>query len=145
MEPSEKSNSVPKLFFCCCVQILQARPRPAIFRQQALVDDLVDIGAGQLHAVVEAGLDLGEVVALLLSISPRTVLHVFLRRDDDPGPTAALGGQAFGDGLQVGHQLDVVGDVLADLIDEEVQSEIRALASGCKSLTCSAKSSMETL
>lgn len=41
--------------------------------------------------------------------------------------TLALGGQAFRDRLQVGHQLGVVGDVLADFIDEEVEPEIGRL------------------
>ena len=51
-------------------------------------------------------------------------VHVLLRRDDDPGAAAAFGGQAFGNGLQIGHQLHVVGDVLPDLIDKEIQAEI---------------------
>jgi hypothetical protein len=35
----------------------------------------------------------------------------------------ALGGQTLGDGLQVGHELGVISDVLANLINEEVEAE----------------------
>jgi hypothetical protein len=112
--------------------------------QQALLDDLGHVGAGELHPVGKAGLDLGEVVALLLAHLAEDRVHVLLGGDDDPCAAIALGGQAFGDRLQVGHELGVVGDVLADLIDEEVEAEVRRLPSS-HALTWFAKSSMETL
>ena len=99
-----------------------------VLQQQALLDHFGDIGAGELHAVGEARLDLGEVVALLLVQLADDAVHLFLRGDHDPGAAPALGRQALGDGLQVGHQLDVVGDVLTDLVDEEVEPEVRPLA-----------------
>ena len=95
--------------------------------QQPLLDDLRHVGAGQLHAIGKPRLDLGKVIALLFAHLADHGSHVFLGRDHDPGPAPALGGQAFGDGLEVGHQLDVFGDVLADLVNKEVQPEIRGL------------------
>ena len=53
--------------------------------------------------------------------------HVLLRRHDDPGPTAALRVEAFRNRLKIRHELDVVGDVLADLIDEEIEPELGLL------------------
>ena len=95
--------------------------------QQTLLDHLGDIGAGERHPVGEARLNLGEVVLLPLAHVADDGVHVLLRRHDDPGPAAALGVQALRDRLQVRHQLDVVGDVLADLVDEEVEAEVRLL------------------
>ena len=60
-------------------------------------------------------------------ISPTTSIHVLLGGDDDPGTASAFGGQAFGNGLQIGHQLDVFGDILPDLVNEEVQPEVGGL------------------
>ena len=94
------------------------------FRQQAFLDDFRHVLAGQLHAVGEAVLDLGKVVALLLVHLADDRVHVLLGGDDDPSPPLALGRQALGDGLQVGHQLGVAGDVLAHFVDKEVQPEV---------------------
>ena len=86
-----------------------------------------DIGAGKLHPVGKTGLDLGKVVALLVAHFANDQVHVLLGGNDDPGTASAFGGQAFGDGLQIGHQLHVFGDVLPDLVNEEVQPEVGGL------------------
>ena len=61
---------------------------------------------------------------MLLAHFANHVFHLFLRGDDNPGPAPTLGGEALGNGLQVGHQLGVVGNVLADLVHKEVQAEL---------------------
>ena len=63
-------------------------------------------------------------MALLLAHFANHVFHFFLGGDDNPGPPPTLGGEALGNGLQVGHQLGVVGNVLADLVHKEVQAEL---------------------
>ena len=95
-----------------------------VFCEQALLDDLGHVGAGELEAVGKAGLDFGEVVALLLAHVAQHGVHVFLGGDDDPGPALAFGGQAFGHRLQIGHELGVFGDVLADFVHKEVEAEV---------------------
>ncbi len=72
--------------------------------------------------VSEAGLDLGEVVALLLGAVADDLVHVLLRGDEHPCPSGALGVEALGDGLEVEHQVRVGADELADLVDEEVEA-----------------------
>ena len=98
-----------------------------VFRQQSLLDHFGYVSAGELEAVGEAGLDLRKVVTLLLAHVSKHGVHVFLCGDNDPGTPLAFGGQTFGDRLQVGHQLGVFGDVLADLIDKEIEPEIGGL------------------
>jgi hypothetical protein len=106
------------------VGVGQLRNAVFILRKQAFLDDLGDVGTGQLHPVSEACLNFRKVIALLLGHLPDDRVHVLLRRDNDPGPATGLGCKALGDGLEVGHQLDVVGDVLPDLVHEEVQAEV---------------------
>ena len=98
-----------------------------IFLQQPALNHLGDVGAGQLHAVGEAGLNFGKIIAVLFVHLTDDRVHVFLSGDDNPGLPPALGSQALGNGLQVGHQFDVVGDVLADLIDKEIKPETGGL------------------
>ena len=98
-----------------------------VFAQQAFLDHFGHVGAGELESVGKAGLDLGKIVALLLAHVAQDVGHVLLRGDDDPCPATAFGGQAFGHGLQVGHELGVVGNVLPDLVDKKVQPKIGGL------------------
>ena len=95
----------------------------AVLLQQALADDLLDVGAGELHAGLEAGLDLGEVVALLLRAVADDLVHVLLRGDEHPRSSGALGVEALGDRLEIQHQVRVRADELADLIDVEVEAE----------------------
>ena len=98
-----------------------------VFKQQPLLDDLGHIGAGELHPVLEARLDFGKVIALLPAHFTHNRVHIFLGGDDDPGTAVTLGRQAFGHRLQIGHQLDVVGNVLAHFIHKEVQAKVRFL------------------
>ena len=92
--------------------------------QQALLDDLRHVSAGQLHTVIKARLDFREIITFLIAHFAHNVFHLFLGGNDNPGPSPALGGEALGNGLQVGHQLGVVGNVLADLVHKEVQAEL---------------------
>ncbi|MDT4861560.1 hypothetical protein FQZ97_961690 [compost metagenome] len=98
-----------------------------ILGQQTLLDHLSHVSTGELETVSKASLDLGEVVTLLLAHVTEHGVHILLGGDYDPGPPLALSRQAFGDSLQVGHQLGIFGDVLAYLIDEEIQAEIGRL------------------
>ena len=93
------------------------------FRQQALPDDFVDVGARQMHPDGEPVLNLREVIADLFVHLADDRSHLFLGRHDNPGATAAFGRQAFGDGLKVGHQSGVSGDILPHFIDEEIQTK----------------------
>ena len=102
------------------------RARVVLF-EQALADDLIDVRAGELQARLEAGLDLGEVVALLPGAVADDLLHVLLRGHEHPRAARALGVERLGDGLQVEHQLGVRADELANLVDEEVQAEVRVI------------------
>ena len=97
------------------------------FHEQTLLDNLRHVGAGQLHAIGEPGLDFREVVALLFAHLADNRPHVLLGGHDDPCAASAFGCHALGDGLEVGHQLDVFSDVLTDLINKEVQTEIGRL------------------
>ena len=54
------------------VKCLQGCHDLAAFRQQALLDDLVHVGAGQRQPGFEPALDFGEVVGRALFISPST-------------------------------------------------------------------------
>src|SRR5690606_88191 len=94
----------------------------AVLLQQALADDFLDIRAGELHAGLEARLDLGEVVALLPGAVADDLVHVLLRGDHHPGAPAALGVQAVGNYLEVEHQVGVGADELANLVDVEVEA-----------------------
>ena len=103
------------------VDPLQFRLTGGVLLQQAFADDLFHVGAGELHLGGEPGLDLGEVVALLLGAVPHDLVHVLLGGDEHPRPSLALRVQGLGDRLQVEHQFGVRADELADLVDEEVQ------------------------
>ena len=104
-----------------------------VLLEQALADDFLDVRAGELQARLEAGLDLGEVVALLLGAVADDLLHVLLRGHEHPRAARALGVERLGDGLQVEHQLGVRADELADLVDEEIQPEVGSPA--CRAST----------
>ena len=104
------------------VDRLERRGTGVVLVEQALADDLLDVGAGELHAGLEAGLDLGEVVALLLGAVADDLVHVLLRGHEHPRPSGALGVEALGDRLEVEHQVRVRADELADLVDEEVEA-----------------------
>jgi len=98
-----------------------------VFHEQTFLNDLRHVCAGQLHAVAKPCLNLGKVIALLVVHLANNRSHLFLGGHDYPCPTPALGGQALGNGLQVGHEFDISGNVLTNFIDEEVQTEIGRL------------------
>ena len=87
--------------------------------QQALLDDLVDVGAGKGQAGLEAALDLGEVIGPRGTHLAQDGVDVLLRGDHDPSPAAADGAEVLGDGLQVEHEMGVLADELADLVHQE--------------------------
>jgi hypothetical protein len=123
---------------------LQQRGADFVFGEQALLDHLSHVGAGELEAVGKARLDLGEVVALLLAHLAEDGVHVLLGGDDEPCAALAFGGQAFGDRLQVGHELGVS----AMYWPTSSTKKLRRKSGGCLSsqpLTWFAKSSIETL
>ncbi len=72
---------------------------------------------------MEPGLDFGKVIGLLLGLFAYYGFHVFLCGYQNPGASLAFGVQAFSNGLQVGHKLDIVGNKLAYFIDKKVQPE----------------------
>ena len=55
-------------------------------------------------------------------------VQLLLRRDDDPVLAAPLDAELLDDRLEVEHLLDVAGDELADLVDDEHQRLARARA-----------------
>jgi len=60
---------------------------------------------------------------LLFAHLPQDGIHVFLGCDNNPGLAFTFGCQALGNGLQVGHQTDIICDVLPHLIHKEIQAE----------------------
>ena len=68
---------------------------------------------------MKAGGNLGEVVGARLVGFAQGGVDVFLAGDDDPRPALAAHTKLFGDGLQVQHQLGVLADELADLVNKE--------------------------
>jgi hypothetical protein len=89
------------------------------FGQEALADDFIGVAAGQGQARVEAALNLGEVLRFGFVGLTNGGVDVFLAGDDDPCPALAERAQLLGDGLQGEHQLRVVADELANLVDQE--------------------------
>lgn len=59
------------------------------FRQQAGLDDLIDVGAGEGQRREETALDFREVLLFRLAHVAQHGVHVLLGRDDDPRPAAA--------------------------------------------------------
>src|SRR5690606_1675132 len=109
------------------VNSLQQLCTTIVLGQQTFLDHLSHVRTGELETVSKASLDFGEVVALLLAHVTEHGVHILLGGDYDPGPPLALSRQAFGDSLQVSHELGIFGDVLPYLIDEEIQAEIGRL------------------
>ena len=95
--------------------------------QQAGLDHFIDVGAGERQRRVEPALNLREVLLLGLAHLAQHGVHVFLGRDDDPGPATADRPQLLGDRLQVEHQVGVGADELADFIDQEDEPVLRPL------------------
>ena len=107
------------------VQRIELGLAVGVLAEQALLDDLLDIAAGQFHAGGEAGLDLGEVVGLPCGAVADDPVHVLLAGDAHPRPAAALRVEGFDDGLEVEHEFRVGADELAHLVGQEQQPTIR--------------------
>ena len=101
------------------VDVGEGRAGGVDLAQQALLDHLVDVGAGEGQAGLEAALDLGEVVGLGGAHLAEHRVDVLLGGHHHPGPPAADGAEVLGDGLQVEHQVGVLADELPDLVDQE--------------------------
>ena len=102
--------------------------RPLIaLRQEAASDHVRDLLRRQAHLDREAPLNLREVSTAALVHLRRNTTQFLLRGHKDPGATGAMRRQLLGDGLQVQHQLRVVADELADLVDEEGDALVRPL------------------
>ena len=99
-----------------------------LLHKQPLLDHLDGIRAAEFDLDLEAPLDLGEIVALLLAAVAHHGIDVFLRRHDDPGAALRVRGKRFRDRLQRQHELGVVAHELAHLIDEEHDPQPVALA-----------------
>ena len=87
--------------------------------EHALLDDLVDAAGGEGEARLEATLDLGEVVA----DDHHHLIDGLLAGDDHPDAALALGADLLDEGLQVQHEVHVVVEVLAHLVDHEQEAE----------------------
>ena len=90
--------------------------------QQTLLDDLVDVAAGQGQPGLEAALNLGKVVGLAGAHLAEDGVDVLLGGDHHPGAPAAGGAEVLGDGLEAEHQVGVLADELADLVHQEDQA-----------------------
>ena len=103
------------------------RPLLAL-RQEAASDHVRDLLGRQAYLDREAPLNLREVSAAALVHLRGDAAQLLLRGHEDPGATGAMRRQLLRDGLQVQHQLRVVADELADLVDEEGNALVRPLA-----------------
>ena len=104
------------------VQRIESGLGVGVLTEQTLLDYLLHVVARQLHACGEAGLDLGEVVALGPSPIPDDTIHVLLAGDTHPCAPVAARAQRLHDRLQVQHELGVGADELADLVHHEQQA-----------------------
>lgn len=94
-----------------------------VLGEQPLLDHVAHIRAGQRKGGLEATHDLRQILRVRASEGPQDLVQCGLRRNEDPGSPVADCRQGLDDGLQVEHQLRVLSDELADLIDEEVEPE----------------------
>ena len=99
-----------------------------VLGQQAPLDHLLHIGAGQGELGLEAALDLAQVVRLLKLHLTQDSLQVGLGGDEHRGPAVGGGGQALHHGLQVEQPAALLADELASLVHEEIEPETRRLA-----------------
>ena len=103
------------------------RPLLAL-RQEAASNHVRDVLRRQAHLDRETPLNLREVGATTLVHLRGDAAQLLLRGHEDPGATGAMRRQLLRDGLQVQHQLRVVADELADLVDEEGDALVRTLS-----------------
>ena len=92
----------------------------AFFDEHAAARDLGDVGGLEVDLEREAVHQAGELDLLVVEAADE-LAELLLRGDDDPVLAAARRAEALHDGLQVEHLLDVAGDELADLVDDEHQ------------------------
>ncbi len=109
------------------IQVFEGRYVLGALGEEPFHDDLIGVFAGQVELDFEAVLDAGEVIVLLAVEPAHHTVDVLLRSDDHPGAPLAFGGQGLGDGLEVEHQFGLVGDVLPDLVYQEVDAGLRSL------------------
>ena len=83
--------------------------------EDPLFDDRIDVGRGQGKARIKPPLDLGKVVPLYLGDR----VDILLAGDDEPCLPLAFFAELFADGLQIEHEVGIVADILADLIDQK--------------------------
>ena len=91
------------------------------------MNDNCHISACQRHFCGKASHDFRKVIALLAVHFSKNCAHVVLRGNDNPCTAPTPGGETLCNGLQVGHQLDVFGDILAYLVYKEVKTEVSGL------------------
>ena len=83
--------------------------------EDPLFDDRIDVGRGQGKTRIKPPLDLGKVVPLYLGDR----VDILLAGDDEPCLPLAFFAELFADGLQIEHEVGIVADILADLIDQK--------------------------
>ena len=83
--------------------------------------------AVRLTRVFETGLDFGELIGLRLLNIPENAREVCLRGDKDPGASVAHRREGFRDRLKIQHELRVLTNELAYLINEEIEPEVVGL------------------
>ena len=83
--------------------------------EDSLFDNRIHIGRREGKTGVKAPLNFGEVVALNLGDR----VNVLLAGHDDPCLAHTFLAQFFGHGLEVEHELGILSDILANLINEE--------------------------
>ncbi len=95
--------------------------RGGVLREHAPAGDLGDVGRLEVDLEREAVHQAGQLDLLVVEAADE-LAELLLRGDDDPVLAAALHAQVLHDGLKVEHLLDVAGDELADLVDDEHQA-----------------------
>ena len=119
-------------------ELAERRLRIGVLGEDALARDLGDVG--RLEVDLQR---LREAVHQARELDPRVVepadelVELLLRRDDEPHLPAADAAEALDDRLEVEHLLDVAGDELPDLVDDE-DERLARLAAG-PSAPCSAR------
>ena len=95
--------------------------RGGVLREHAAARDLGDVRRLEMDLEREAVHQPRELDLLVVETADE-LAELLLRSDDDPVLAAALHAEALHDRLQVEHLLNVAGDELADLVDDEHQS-----------------------
>ena len=99
-----------------------------VLLEEAFLDNFIHVGAGEGKPCLEAALDFRKVLGLGAFQITQHCVQVFLGGHDNPGPAMTDCAKLFGDGLQVEHEVGVAADELADLICQEHDAVLWALA-----------------